>query len=244
MTLVYTNTILQSLNLVQHQIEVYLIDFSKFYYQTENLKTLLSASELSRVQRFKTWALQDDFIVQHGLTRQILGYHLNASPAEIEIDAPKFGKPQVNGLHFNISHADKYLAVAISEDIPVGIDIESMDRNIDLNHVAAIVLSDAERTALFSLPKDQQKITLLQTWVCKEAYWKFVGEGLNGMINQLEVSPTEKKNVYMMKGNSVSADDHQIYSIASPQHQLVGAVASQGTKAKVRIHFNELPTIT
>ena len=243
MTLVYTNTILESLKLVQHQIDVYILDYSKFYYQTENLKTLLSASELNRAQRFNTWALQDNFIVQHGLTRQILGYHLNTNPADIEINSPKFGKPEVKGLHFNISHTGQYLAVAVSEEIPVGIDIESRDRNIDLNHVAAIVLSDDERTALFQLPKEQQKITLLQTWVCKEAYWKYVGQGLNGMINHLEVAPTEKKNSYLMKGNAVVDEEHQIHSIASSQHRLVGAVAYKGSSAKIHVRFNELPTM-
>lgn len=243
MTLVYTSNILQSANLVQHQVDVYILDFSKFYYQTENFKAILSAAETSRMQRYPTWALQDKFIVQHGLTRQILGYYLQTSPEDIEIDAPKFGKPKVQGIHFNISHTDNYLAVAVSNDIPVGVDIESMDRNVDLNHVAAIVLSDAERMKLHSLPVTEQKITLLQTWVCKEAYWKYVGKGLNEMINQFEVAPTAENDIYTMNSTSDKDQSHQIHSFVSQPQRLVSAVAYQGNNANVNIKIDELPVL-
>jgi 4'-phosphopantetheinyl transferase len=243
MTLVYTNHILQSLNVVQNNIDIYLLDYSKFYHRVEYFKTLLSGDEMARAQRYQSWAQQDRFIVQHGFTREILAYHLETSPETIDINAPKFCKPETNGIHFNISHSDDFLAVAISKDTPVGVDIESMDRNIDLNHVAAIVLSDAERMKLFAFPKSAQKMILLQTWVCKEAFWKFVGEGLNGMIKQFELMPTNDKDDYTMSGSKRKFDQHTIHSFATFPNRLVGAIAYAGNNAEIRFRINEFPVL-
>ncbi len=241
MTLVYTNHALPSFNVVQNAIDIYLLDYSKFYHQVEHFKSLLSGDEMARAQRYQSWAQQDRFIVQHGLTRQILAYHLETSPEVIEISAPKFGKPEADGIYFNISHSDDFLAVAVSKDTPVGVDIERMDRNIDLNHVAAIVLSDAERMKLFALPRSAQKMTLLQTWVCKEAFWKYVGEGLNGMIKQFELMPTNDKDNYTMAGSKRKFDQHTIHSFAFYPDRLVGSIAYAGTEAKVRFRIDQIP---
>lgn len=241
MTLVYTTNVLQSLQSIQNKIDIYLLDYTRFNPQVGQMKTWLSPEELSRVQRYQSWAAQDRFILQHGLTRQILAAHLQTAPEAIEINAPKYGKPETKGLHFNISHSGDYLAVAVSREIPVGVDIESIERDIDLNHVAAIVLSDAERNKLFALPAAQQKMTLLQTWVCKEAYWKLIGKGLTGMINQFEVAPTSQKDIYVMNGNSNEEVSHQIHSFSAGQQNLAGAIAYAGSHAEVTFRRNELP---
>ncbi len=180
--------------------------------------------------------------MQHGITRQILGYHLQILPEQIEYTIPQYGKPQVNGLHFNISHSEDFLAVAISKNVPVGIDIESIDRNVDHNHVAAIVLSDEERRNLTAIPEEEKKVTLFRTWVCKEAYWKYVGEGLNGLIKQFEVFPTPQENIFTIRGKT-KTDNHRIQSFSAPSMRLVGAVAYRGVTADVAIHNDELPIL-
>jgi len=243
MTLVYTTNVLHSLHSIENRVEIYLLDYTRFNPQVQRLKTWLSPEELSRVQRYQRWADQDRFILQHGLSRQILAHHLGISPQAVEINSPKYGKPETKGLHFNISHSRNYLAEAVSKEISVGEDIECIIRDIDMKHVAAIVLSDAERKKLYALPTRQQKMTLLQTWVCKEAYWKLVGKGLTAMIKQFEVSPTGERDIYKMKSTTGESVAHQIHSFSSTPHKLVGAIAYGGSHAEITFRKDELPDL-
>ena len=94
--------------------------------------------------------------------------------------------------HFSISHCGDFAAVIISKDQRVGIDIELINKKVAL--IQHKFLSDAE----LSLCKvnDLQQLTLM--WNCKEAVFKWYG---NGGVDF-------RKNI-MLKKISIN-DDHGI----------------------------------
>lgn len=97
-----------------------------------------------------------------------------------EIASTKQGKPYfvADALHFSISHTRHHTFCALS-DIPVGIDAEALDRNIDLG-LAGKILSATER-AQFDAAEDP-RLALLTFWVLKEAYAKYTDRGFGNYL--------------------------------------------------------------
>lgn len=96
------------------------------------------------------------------------------------------GKPYIPGspYHFSISHTKRHAFCAFGR-VPVGIDAEELDRNINLA-LADKILSPSERAQYEAAP-DKRK-ALLTFWVLKEAAAKLTGKGLRGYPNHTAFS--------------------------------------------------------
>ena len=118
------------------------------------------------------------------LLQQLWQTHMAGEMPEIAITDR--GKPYFVGSnwHFSISHTKKRVFCALSE-VPVGIDAEEADRNINL-HLAEKILSPGEK-AQFDAAEDK-RLALLKFWVLKEAAAKLSGEGLRGYPNHTNFS--------------------------------------------------------
>lgn len=84
-----------------------------------------------------------------------------------KIHRGQYGKPYYDDkFHYNISHSKNYIIIAVDED-EVGIDIEE-SRYVDPSLEKRI------------LAKNEKKIDddILNNWVLKEAYVKYLGVGL------------------------------------------------------------------
>lgn len=110
----------------------------------------------------------------------------NVGGALPEIAIEERGKPYFVDCpwHFSISHTKKRVFCALAE-APVGIDVEEMDRKIELR-LANKILSPNEK-AQFDAAEDQ-RMALLRFWVLKEAAAKLSGEGLRGYPNHTDFS--------------------------------------------------------
>jgi 4'-phosphopantetheinyl transferase len=103
----------------------------------------------------------------------------------------KFGKPEpIDELFFNISHSSHYFAVIFSTE-ECGIDIEE-PRDFKSN-ISKRVLS-----------KDEPIIgdNLLNNWVIKEAYVKYLGIGLNKDFRDVSAKELlETEHIYNLSTN-------------------------------------------
>ena len=97
---------------------------------------------------------------------------------KIKIDFSK--KPKIiNGPFFNLTHSKNYIAFFLSDE-EVGIDIEIKNRHIS-DALLEKCLCDEEKKFL---PKDKEKF-FLSCWVKKEAYLKFLGDGINTRMENI-----------------------------------------------------------
>ena len=116
----------------------------------------------------------------HEAGRQLLGelYRRKTGRELPEISVTDRGKPYFieDPLHFSITHTRHHAFCALSE-VPVGIDAEELDRDIDLR-LADKILSPTERAQY--LAAQDKRLALLTFWVLKEAAAKSTGEGLRG----------------------------------------------------------------
>ncbi len=116
------------------------------------------------------------------LLRELWDAHIGGKMPEIAI--ADRGKPYLvdSPWHFSISHTKKRVFCALSE-VPVGIDAEELDREINLR-LADKILSPGEK-ARFDAAEDK-RLALLKFWVLKEAAAKLSGEGLRGYPNHTD----------------------------------------------------------
>lgn len=119
------------------------------------------------------------------LCRVSLSRALGISPEEVLITKNTFGKPQVNGTEFNISHSG-VLAVCAATESPVGIDIEKIR---DIRPETARKFATEEETAYIGNSSER----LIEIWTLKEAYFKCTGTGLSSDIKSVSFTVNGKE---------------------------------------------------
>jgi phosphopantetheinyl transferase len=112
---------------------------------------------------------------------RILGAALNLSPQDVPITLAAHGKPVLDApfshLHFNLSHCSDLALVALCGDGPVGVDLESVSRAVDLTECETAFCHPDEIRDL-PLHTAARASRLLDIWTAKEALLKSRGTGL------------------------------------------------------------------
>ena len=141
---------------------------------------LLSQSERSRVERKLRQSDREELVLAYALHRLVLGHFLPCDPAKIELERDTLGRPfvQGNALGTSLSHTQGAVAVAVTRQGFVGIDIEPALRAQELPGIASSVLHSDEVEMLSSMQEGSRASALLALWVRKEALLKASGIGL------------------------------------------------------------------
>ncbi|XGB39880.1 MAG: hypothetical protein LVT47_03215 [Cyanobacteria bacterium LVE1205-1] len=121
-------------------IHLWLTDFNQSSDHIQVLQSILSPDEQKRLNSFNLKRAQE-FIIGRGVLRQILGHYLNVSPANLEFDYLKRGKPFLLnhnhlGLQFNLTHSHDKLIYAITRERAIGVDVEKVRVIPNINQLA------------------------------------------------------------------------------------------------------------
>ena len=112
---------------------------------------------------------------------------------ELEIITGDNGKPEANGIEFNLSHSGEMALVAVSDDLnPVGCDIQKVEnkQNERLFAIVKRFFSVNELNKMQDvMQKDDEKFKELFYLIfsSKEAYIKMTGEGLKRGMDSFEI---------------------------------------------------------
>jgi 4'-phosphopantetheinyl transferase len=82
-------------------------------------------------------------------------------------------------MHFNLSHSGDLAVLAISASGPIGIDLEFIDRHIDIPGLARSCFNEAEEQSILALPVPEQAARFFAFWTAKEAHMKLSGQGMS-----------------------------------------------------------------
>lgn len=173
-------------------IHLWLTDFNQSSDHIQVLQSILSPAEQKRLNSFNLKRAHE-FIIGRGVLRQILGHYLNVSPANLEFDYLKRGKPFLLnhnhlGLQFNLTHSHDKIIYAIARERAIGVDVEKVRVIPNINQLATRFFSETETEFLQSFPIHEQTIIFLIYWTCKEAFVKACGEGLAFPIRDVELT--------------------------------------------------------
>jgi 4'-phosphopantetheinyl transferase len=157
-------------------------------------RSLLSEDEISRTQRFHFEKDRQNFIFCRSMLRILLASYLGNSPEELRFAYSDHGKPSLatssDGLEFNLSHSSGNFLAAVALDRKVGVDIECLNRDLNVLEIARRFFSAAEKRAIEVLPQGLQHEAFFSCWTRKEAFVKARGEGLSLSLDCFDVSVT------------------------------------------------------
>ena len=178
---------------------------------SDRLLRLLTEQERVRNTRFRLQADRERHLLGRALARLALAERVGCPPEKVEFDlrcrscedkvrtgageadkAPH-GKPvpvgPAQGWEVSISHSGEWVALALAEGAPVGVDVERVADSRDLGGLAAYTLADAERRAWDALPEPHRVEAFFGYWARKEALLKATGLGLSGGLRRVAVTP-------------------------------------------------------
>lgn len=157
----------------------------------EVLSALLNAAERSRAARFFNLEHARRWTVCRGQMRQILGHVAGIAPVDIVFSEEAYGRPYIADAarampSFNLSHTDGYATLAVSADVRIGVDIETI-RPLSADEMAW-PLSQVEHAIVEAAPDTSRFETFFRFWTLKEAFIKAVGKGVSLPLEDFDIS--------------------------------------------------------
>ena len=147
-------------------------------------EAVLSRDEILRAGSFAFGVDRDRFIAAHGALRMVLALYLVADPQSLEFRTGPMGKPSLvqtfTDLRFNLSHSGDLALIAVTRGREVGVDVERMQRDINLDPIVEHYFEPDEVWDLRTAPPHERATRFFDLWTRKEACLKAGGSGLGG----------------------------------------------------------------
>jgi 4'-phosphopantetheinyl transferase len=166
----------------------------------------------------------------------MISEHRGASPQPLELAVTEHGRPFLaddTALAFSISHAGTLVAVALALDARVGLDVESLDRRLQLDPLAERIFNPTDLARFRTLPPASRHAAFFRAWTGKEAILKAQGIGLFGGVQEISVPMEEKSNSTTVPGPDKST--WHLVPLTLPAGYL-GAVACDDSLQNVLMH--------
>ncbi|MDX1966294.1 MAG: 4'-phosphopantetheinyl transferase superfamily protein [Planctomycetaceae bacterium] len=166
----------------------------------------LDLDELARAGRYVVEPPRRRFrICRRGL-RRCLGWFTKSLAREIRFASERNGKPTLahpkdTGLRFNVSHSGDWGVIAVSWERTLGVDIESIDPNLDGAALASRFFSEHERAELLSLPPEDLQDGFYRLWTTKEAYIKAIGLGMAVPLGSFSAAANPRREPRLVGGD-------------------------------------------
>jgi len=199
---------------------------------------VLDDGERSRAAAFADPADGRLFTVAHGALRILAGRELGTRPAALSWVAGQYGKPELippwSGVHTSLSHSAGMIAVAISSDRPVGIDIQHLAPGLDVARLSARFFPPDEADYVAAGPDPGTRADrFARLWARKEAAVKAVGGRL---WPNLEMTVRDRDVVFSIE----PAHPNRVADVGVPAN-CRAAVALAGTAPFALESFYRIP---
>jgi 4'-phosphopantetheinyl transferase len=187
---------------------------------TPALLGLLDAVERERHDAFRQAIDRSRFLTARAVAKATLGRELGVEPASVVLDSTcpdcgrPHGKPRVVRPHgypadrplpeMSISHSGQRVAVAVTEGVPVGVDVEQV-RDLQVTEMAHLTLSTAELETFTALADHDREAAFFTYWSRKEALLKATGRGMSIGMTKVTVSTPDQPP--MVLGSETSEVD-------------------------------------
>jgi phosphopantetheinyl transferase len=161
---------------------------------SDQLYDLLHSDEKIRSKRFATWDLRHRFITGRGALRSVLSMIEAGTVPETDwrFGSSANGKPYIQTpksptRSFNLSYANDLIAVAVSKEVEVGVDIE-ISQVIPQGDLPWHLFSDDEQRLLRATSASDLPPVFLRLWTLKEAIAKRTGQGFSTEFSEINTT--------------------------------------------------------
>ena len=180
--------------LAEDEVQLWRVDLEAIRSNEFRWQELLSSDEITRAAQFHFADDRQRFVASRAWLRTILAALLVAEPSELNFSYSKNQKPFLgsayaeSGISFNVSHSGGIGLYAFARRREIGVDVEQIRRDFDVESIADRFFSASERENLSALPESEKVDAFFRCWTRKEAYIKAIGEGLSLPLSQFDVS--------------------------------------------------------
>lgn len=154
----------------------------------------LSKDELERAARFHFDPDRRVFTLARAILRTLLGRYLDVEARDVRFSYSQHGKPSLapplaeSQLQFNLSHTAEYVLIGMCLRRQIGVDVEQMRSDFEIEELASRFFSTSEQRAILRLPKSQRRRAFFRCWTRKESLLKARGGGLLLPLEDFDVS--------------------------------------------------------
>lgn len=195
-------------------------------------RPLLDPVEQDRFTAYRRSADQRRFLTGRAMAKTIVAERLGLSPSAIRFDSTcddcgkPHGRPRLPGstLQLSISHSGDRVGLAVTDGVPVGLDVERAGRDVAPTLVD-YALNSAESVALKGLSADELAGAFFTFWTRKEAVIKATGKGLRIPLHSITLSaPSEPAGLLDSTTSELSTSDTRMADL-HPGEGYHGALA-------------------
>lgn len=155
-------------------VRVWLVDLNVEPELAARLASLLTVAEQARAAGYAAPADGRRWAVARAAARSILAGTLGVPAPDVAWHTGRYGKPEIDGVHFNLSHSGELALVAVA-DRPVGVDLEQIRPGPVGERIARRYFPTAEAAWLARQPSAHRPVAYARLWTRKEACVKATG---------------------------------------------------------------------
>jgi 4'-phosphopantetheinyl transferase len=209
-------------------------------------RELLDADERARHDRYRHERDRNLHLTARLMTRTVLSRCMpGISPREWKFRPGPHGKPEIarpqmhsDEWHFNVTHTEGVVVLAVAQGSPVGVDVESSGRPMNFEGLARRFFAPEEAAVIEAADEGQRAALFYRIWTLKEAYVKAIGKGLAHPLNAFWFDPPdrfERAPRLMVKTDTGEANFESSWQartshVCHGQAWIVSAVAAAGTE--------------
>lgn len=189
-------------------------------YLIDDLVSSLSEAEYARMQRFRKDGDARRYAVAHYFKRFFLSQYVSLPMSELCFETYAQGKPfckNINAPYFNVSHSGDWVALSVSREAEVGVDVE-FSRAVS-DELVRKVSSNQQFIRYQCSPSPS--VFFLTLWTQKEAVSKACGFGISVGLDNIECTGD-------LGGHSLDFNDshYYLYSYSLPDNGVLSYAAT------------------
>jgi 4'-phosphopantetheinyl transferase len=193
---------------------------------------MLPDEERAQCERFHFREDARDYAAAHALLRVMLSHGTERPPGSWRFDRTAAGKPFLAGADasyasFSLTHTRGMVACALAADADVGVDIERIDRDVDVARIASRFFAAAEISGLSRVGEPLRRHRFFDVWTLKEALVKALGGSLLRSLDGLafDVERLDADGTIMFSAPPDVLSGPWQFALFSPAPEFRGALA-------------------
>lgn len=134
----------------------------------------------------------------HDSARRVLAAHLKIDPVAVTLARDPHGRLFVDGarmpecshaaeIDISLSHAGGIQVIGVAMAGRIGVDVEAVDHDIDVQTLSCDHFTHSEQAYLTALPQAERIDHFYHWWTAKEAVAKAIGHGFSLGLNMVEL---------------------------------------------------------
>ena len=178
---------------LEDEIHLWLFDLANI--DLSGSHSILSATEEEQFSNIKIDEVRRSRTLSRTILRSLLSEYVHIPGALIEFEYNDLGKPSIDSnqephVHFNLSHTEQWVAVAISQFHSIGVDLEINQRkDIVIDRLMKRFFHENEKQIVDQLSEKEKSVIFNKAWTIKEAMVKALGKGVYSIKQMPDLSP-------------------------------------------------------